>query len=388
MSEGRKYLRFPLAVRVEHWVAMGSFTVLAVTGLVQKFAQAEVSVAIVALLGGIENVRLIHRVAAIALMLEVIYHIGFVGYRFFVKRSSLPMLPSFDDLANAWQTLRYYFGASPSRPQQGRYTFEEKLEYWAFVWGTMIMVITGFMLWNPIATTNLLPGQAIPAAKAAHGNEALLAVLAIVLWHFYHVHIRHFNKSMFTGYISEEEMLEEHPKELADRKAGLAQPSLDPQRVRRRQRVYLPIFGVLATGLLVGLYAFATFERTAIETVPTPEGDVAVFVPFTPTPVPTEAPTQPPTEGAIPTTWQDGIADLFQRSCGACHSGDEPAGGLDISTYEGTLDGGTSGPGVVPGDPEASEIIARQVTGDHPGQFSGQELDLIKDWIERGAPEQ
>jgi hypothetical protein len=109
------------------------------------------------------------------------------------------------------------------------------------------MVITGFMMWNPIATTGFLPGEAIPAAKAAHGNEALLAVLAVIIWHVYHVHLRRFNKSMFTGYLTEEEMLEEHPLELADLKAGVAARPLDPQVVARRQRAFFAAYGVIAT---------------------------------------------------------------------------------------------------------------------------------------------
>ena len=88
------------------------------------------------------------------------------------------------------------------------------------VWGTFIMIITGFMMWNPIATTNYLPGQFIPAAKVAHGGEAVLAALAIILWHFYHVHLRHFNKSMFIGKMTRHEMEEEHPAELALIEAG------------------------------------------------------------------------------------------------------------------------------------------------------------------------
>lgn len=387
MSENRKYLRFPLSYRIEHWVAMGSFTVLAITGLIQMYSEAGISIAVIRLLGGVEATRVIHRGAAIVLMLEVIYHIGAVGYRFFVKRASMEMLPSLEDVRNAWRTLCRNFNLGGKRPQQGRYTFEEKAEYWAFVWGTVIMVITGFVLWNPIATARILPGEVIPAAKAAHGNEALLAVLAIILWHFYHVHIRNFNKSIFTGYLSEEEMLEEHPKELADRKAGLAERSLDPRQVRRRRRIYLPVYGLVAISLLVGLYTFATFESTAIATVPTPEGDVPVFAPFTPTPIPTDAPTQPATAGVVPTSWEAGIADLFSRRCGGCHTGDNPSGDLNIDNYEDTLAGGNSGPGIVPGDPAASEIISRQVTGDHPGQFTGQELDFVIDWVERGAPE-
>ncbi len=67
-----------------------------------------------------------------------------------------------------------------------------------------------------------MPGEIIPAAKAAHGGEAILAVLAIIIWHFYHVHLRHFNKSMFTGKMSEKEMAHEHPAELAEIQAGIA----------------------------------------------------------------------------------------------------------------------------------------------------------------------
>ena len=387
MSDERRYQRFSIAQRVEHWVSMGSFTVLALTGLVQKFAEAQISVSIIDLLGGIETTRIIHRGAAIILMLEVVYHLGSVGYKFIVQRSSLPMLPSGEDLENAWQTLTYYFGRTDKKPQQGRFTFEEKAEYWAFVWGTLIKAVTGFMLWNPIATTRWFPGEFIPAAKAAHGNEALLAVLAIILWHFYHVHIRTFNRSMFTGKMSEEEMLDEHPKELADLKAGRARRDLDPQVVRRRRVIFLPVYGVIALALIFGIYQFATFEQTAIETVPTQEGEVAVYVPFTPTPPPTEAPTEVPTEGAVPTTWEQGIGEVFQQRCAGCHSGANPSGAFNATTYENTLEGGASGPGIVPGDPDASLVVQRQITGDHPGQFTGQELEWIIDWIEAGAPE-
>jgi formate dehydrogenase gamma subunit len=227
-AEKRKYLRFPVLYRIEHWVQFASFTILALTGLPQKFSEAAISKNFIGLLGGIEIVRTIHRAAATILMVAVVYHIGAVLYRMYVKRYQPSMLPTMIDVRNAIQAVRYNLGQARSRPQQGRYTFEEKVEYWAFAWGTVVMVITGFMLWNPIATARFLPGQFIPAAKAAHGGEALLAVLAIILWHMYHVHIREFNRSMFTGYMGEQEMLHEHPLELADIKAGMADRPVSP----------------------------------------------------------------------------------------------------------------------------------------------------------------
>ncbi len=144
----------------------------------------------------------------------------------------------------------------------------------------------------------------------------------------------------------------------------------------------------MAAALLVGLYVSATFEQTAIETVPTPEGVAPVFVPFTPTPPPTAAPTEQPVEGAVPTTWQDGIADLLNERCGSCHAGGGAIAGLDVSSLDSLLEGGASGPAVVLGQPEESLLIQRQVTGDHPGQLTGAELESVRDWIEAGAPSQ
>jgi hypothetical protein len=249
------------------------------------------------------------------------------------------------------------------------------------------MAITGFMLWNPIATTRFISGQWVPAAKAAHGGEALLAVLAIIVWHMYHVHLRRFNRSIFTGRLSEEEMLDEHPIELADAKAGISYSAADSPQLEKRKRGFLAGYSVLAAAMLVGIYWFATFEETAIDTIPPLEEGVTVFAPLTPTPLPTPAPTQePPSLEA--TTWTGGIADLFEQKCGACHGSGTALGGLDITTYQSLLTGGASGPGVVPGDPDSSMIIVRQSTGDHPGQLTGDELALIREWIENGAPEE
>jgi cytochrome b subunit of formate dehydrogenase len=93
------------------------------------------------------------------------------------------MLPVFKDAVDGIQALLYNLGIGKKFPQMGRYNFEEKLEYWAVVWGAAVMGLSGFMMWNPLMTLKILPGEAIPAAKAAHGGEAILAVAAIIIWH-------------------------------------------------------------------------------------------------------------------------------------------------------------------------------------------------------------
>ena len=279
-AKPNKYWRFSRWDRIEHALLLSSFTVLVITGIPQKFSSYEWANTMITLMGGIETVRVIHRIAAIILMLETIYHFGAVTYKLYVKRVALTMLPSVQDAKDGIQALGYNLGMAHVPPRMGRYSFGEKVEYWAVIWGTLIMVITGFMLWNPIATATFLPGQFIPAAKAAHGGEALLAMLSIITWHVYNVHLKHFNRSMFTGYISHHEMVEEHPAELAQIESGRAQRRSDPEGERRRRRVFLPVAAVISLFMLVGLFLFVTYEQTAISTVPRTQ--VEVFAPESP----------------------------------------------------------------------------------------------------------
>jgi mono/diheme cytochrome c family protein len=299
----------------------------------------------------------------------------------------------------------------------GRYTFEEKMEYWAFVWGAIVMGTTGFMMWNPIVTARFLPGEAIPAAKMAHGWEAVLAILAILIWHMYGVHLKRFNKSMFTGKMSEEEMLHEHPLELADIKAGLADRSPDPAIIRKRQTIYFPVAAVLGLLMLGTVYGFVNVETTALTTTERQIPTVEVFVPWTATPAPTQTPTLEPTQTPRPTqtplpsetptlgtpeaettpttadtagasamTWNGAIGPLLQAKCGTCH-GSLATGGLNLTTYADAMAGGSSGEVIIPGDAENSPLVVIQQAGGHPGQLTPEEIAQVIEWINAGAPE-
>ena len=258
---------------------LASFTVLTITGLPQKWPDTWLGETTIQLMGGIEVTRLIHRGAAVTLIVLTAYHFLAMVYRIWVKRSRLSMLPTFKDVKDGFHAMGYNLGLTASPPRMGRYTFGEKVEYWAVIWGTLVMILTGFLLWNPIAATNILPGQAIPAAKAAHGGEALLAVLSIVTWHLYHVHIKYFNKSMFTGNLDAHEMQEEHALELQAIEAGTDQRPVDPEALRRRKLIYYPFAIVFGLAMVGSIYYFLTFEDTAIDTVPRREEPTSIVAP-------------------------------------------------------------------------------------------------------------
>jgi cytochrome b subunit of formate dehydrogenase len=288
-----RYRRFTVSDRLEHWVQGVSFTVLAITGLVQKWPELGLTDTIINWLGGIESTRLIHHVAAAVLLFAVVYHVGTAGYRLYVLRQGKLMYPGVADGVAAAQAVTYNLGLRTEPPKEGHFTFAEKMEYLSVIWGTIVMAVTGFMMWNPIATTAILPGDFIPAAKAAHGGEAILAVLAILVWHVYHVHIKSFNKSMFNGYLDREEMEDEHRRELDVIEAGGSEAPLPPKAlIAKRRKIFMPVYAIIAIVMLAGVYLFLTFEQTAIVTVIPSEQQVQIYEP-----APTTTTTLPPAEG-------------------------------------------------------------------------------------------
>ena len=372
------FLRFPKYRRLEHIVLIASFTTLALTGLPQKYPTAGISQAFIAILGGIEMVRIIHRIAATLFLLESVYHLVVAGYLLYVKRERATMLPGIKDAVDAWQAFLYNLGLRKEAPKMGRYNFAEKAEYWAMIWGLLVMAVTGFMLWNPIATASVLPGQFIPAAKVAHGGEAVLAVLAIILWHFYNVHVKMWNSSIWNGQLTRHQMEEEHGLELEAIESGAAAPvRLSSADHRKRMNLFIPIAAVVSLVSLGAVYWFVTLEQTAIETVPPAlENSGPAFQPMPPTPAPSEA--AAPADGAL--NWAV-IGPVFGAKCAACHG---TSGGVALDSYTNAV----QAPLILPGDAANSLVIQSQEAGGHPGMFSPEELEQIKQWIDAGAPEE
>lgn len=276
----KEYQRFRLMARIEHIVLLVSFTILAITGLPQMYAVLPISQRWVEFLGGIEAVRIMHRYAAVVLVLGTIYHVLTSAYRLFVRRENNRVLPELKDAYDLRDTVLYNIGLKDEAPKMAKFNFGEKFEYWAVVWGTGVMILTGLMLWNPIASTRFMPGEFLPAALAAHGWEAVLAVVSIIIWHLYNVLIKHRNLSMFTGTLSHKIMEEEHGAELERLEAGgEAYPYVDPDTLRRRRVAFFSVASVVTVVALAFTYWLFTFEETAITTLP-PVPTVEVFVPL------------------------------------------------------------------------------------------------------------
>jgi cytochrome b subunit of formate dehydrogenase len=170
--------------RWQHLILLSSFIILVITGFALKFPNSWIA----EMLGNGEKLRSItHRVAGVILIAAGIYHIFYLAMTKEGRRLICDFAPRPKDAFDAWATMRYYLGMGGEKPRFSRFNYAEKAEYWALVWGTALMAVTGVMMWANVSTGNLLARWWVDVATAIHFYEAILATLAIIVWHFYQV---------------------------------------------------------------------------------------------------------------------------------------------------------------------------------------------------------
>jgi len=207
----RPVQRMNLSQRVQHLTLLSSFIVLVLTGFALRYPSSWLALAFVN-----EHVRsLIHRIAAIVMIVAGLYHVWYLAKTADGRKLFMDMLPDWKDVTDVRDALRYYLGSSEQRPLFRRFSYAEKAEYWALVWGTIVMAGTGLMAWFKVFIGAKVPGWWIDVAITIHWYEAILATLAIVVWHFYAVifdpDAYPINWAWFDGKMSIEHYQHEHP---------------------------------------------------------------------------------------------------------------------------------------------------------------------------------
>jgi formate dehydrogenase gamma subunit len=222
-AERRVILRMTRTQRWQHWLLIISFTILVITGFALKYPDSWLS----ALLGTSEAFRRIaHRAAGVILLAVGVFHVFYMLLAKEGRKGLLDFLPRKQDLRDFIQNIRYYLGLAATRPKFARFGYGEKAEYWAVVWGTIIMGLTGVMVWFKVEMFGFLPRWMIDVALAIHWYEAILATLAILVWHVYNVvfdpDAYPLNWALIDGLVSEEFYKEEHALDYERMKAAEA----------------------------------------------------------------------------------------------------------------------------------------------------------------------
>lgn len=206
--------RFDVHQRVQHILMTVSFTLLAVTGLPQKFHDWSLSQWWIAVLGGIDNARSIHHFAAAVMVLCCVYHLVHIGYNVFIRKRGFPyqIFPRRKDFTDFFKDVLYFLRIRKTGARYDRFNYLQKFDYWAIFWGMPIMAISGFILWFPVLATKYLPGWIVPVSLVAHSDEAILAVAWVFIVHIF-FSVFPWNPSIWTGKLSRGRYREEHPLE-------------------------------------------------------------------------------------------------------------------------------------------------------------------------------
>jgi len=195
------------------------FTALVLTGFMLQFPDAWWVIHIRRNVGHLFEWRsAIHRVAGVILVAAGLWHFAYLALTRRGRQLFRDLLPRARDLGDAAGVLRYNLGLAPVKPRFGRFSYIEKTEYWAMMWGSVVMGVTGALLWFENTSIRLFTKLGYDVSRTVHLYEAVLATLAIIVWHFYFVifnpDVYPMNLSWLTGRLSEREMREDHPLEL------------------------------------------------------------------------------------------------------------------------------------------------------------------------------
>jgi formate dehydrogenase gamma subunit len=212
-----KVIRMSLQFRVQHLLLTILLTVLAVTGFALMYHENSLAQWIIRMEGGVHNRGIVHRIAAVLLMANLVHHVFYMLFSREGKQELLLLFITKRDIDDFLRSLRYNLGTAEEYPRFGKYGYKEKFQYWGAAAGIVLISLTGLMLWGEEFSMRLFPKFVLDLAIIIHGYQGLLAFLILFLWHLYNVHLHPsvfpMNPSWITGKVSVEWLREEHPLE-------------------------------------------------------------------------------------------------------------------------------------------------------------------------------
>ncbi len=207
--------RLSLWQRWEHGLMALSVLMLILSGTALAYHTQAWAQFLISIMGGIGGRQLVHRVAAVGLIISGVMHLAglilFAGHR----RDFTAVLPHWKDFYDAWKGTLYAFRGRGEPPSYGWFTPLQKLQYWGVLLGCLIMGISGAALWSPQLTLQYLPKWMLDIMFVLHAKEAQLIFVVFIVWHLYDVHIAGgnfpMNPAWLTGRMSQDIFQHQHP---------------------------------------------------------------------------------------------------------------------------------------------------------------------------------
>ncbi len=167
IGQPRILFRMTVAQRVQHVILLLSFLTLVLTGFALRYPSSWLAMVFVN-----EAVRrIVHRTAGVVMIVVGLYHVWYLITTPDGRRLFKDILPDWKDVTDVRDAFRYYLGYSQQRPLFRRFSYAEKAEYWALVWGIFVMAATGLMAWFKVGVGDRVPGWWVDVASRSTGTR-------------------------------------------------------------------------------------------------------------------------------------------------------------------------------------------------------------------------
>ena len=243
LSRKPQIRRMTLGEVWQHVFLMVTFIVLVISGFALRFSESWLARLFFGWEGGFERRGDVHRVAAVLFMLTVVWHTVFLAASRRGRAFYRDMFPVWKDFQQFLHRMLYNLGLRAKAPRYGRFSYVEKAEYWALIWGSAVMVVTGLLLWFDNWFIQFLPKGALDIALVIHYWEAWLATLAILVWHLYSTvfdpKVYPMNPSWLNGKMPDSMYRHEHPEHYEQAKAEseeYVRKELEQLQARKRDK--------------------------------------------------------------------------------------------------------------------------------------------------------
>ena len=226
VSQEFAIVRFAPVDRAIYCIVFVSFLGLIFTGLPLKYGYQPWAQRLAHHLGGFESTSALHHFFAVTLLSGSLVHVVWGvkrvsqmyqrirGWRQLLFGPDSP-LPNLRDVQDMLRMVRWFFGLGP-KPVFERWTYWEKLDFWAVHLSVFMIATSGLMLWYPNVFCLILPGKVLNVAKVVHAESALLITSFVIIIHLFNTHFRPekfpMDLSFLTGLTSEDHMRTARPQ--------------------------------------------------------------------------------------------------------------------------------------------------------------------------------
>lgn len=269
-AERLRLKRFSVVQRLWHIGLVVLFMAMGVTGLAWMYIETSWGQALAEAFGGYREVLYWHRIAGLIFIagfaLHIVYMLFKIDWRNFPRSLLGPetLVYQWVDVKGFFQHLAWIFGLARA-PSFERWSWWEKFDYWAVWWGLMVVGITGLILYDPVLTSEYMPGWLLNVALWVHRIEALLAMGHVFTIHFFVENFRPtalpFNSAMFDGTMPLEHARREHAQWVArlEREGRLDCELVAEPPVILRIVYFMSGYAMIGLGLFLLIFAILNF---------------------------------------------------------------------------------------------------------------------------------